>query len=188
VVEPPTLLTVGHSNQSMQEFLALLHAHDVQGIADVRSWPVSRYTPWFDRERLAVALPAAGIQYVFLGRELGGRPDDERLYDEDGRVQYDAVANTERFARGLRKLRHGVGRLRIAAMCAEEDPEHCHRRLLVARVLFMDGVRVSHIRRNAGLEPEVGFARPDSLFEEPLPWRSTASVLRRPQPSVSSVA
>jgi uncharacterized protein (DUF488 family) len=182
------LLTVGHSNHSLEHFLSLLRAHGVQVLADVRSWPVSRYTPWFDRQPLATALHAAGVEYAFLGEQLGGRPRDKRLYDGDGRVRYDAVARSAPFALGLAQLRDGIAALRVAVMCAEEDPEHCHRRLLVARVLFEQGSPVLHIRGDGRGEPEGGFMRPDSLFEEPLPWRSTASVSHRRRPSISSVA
>jgi uncharacterized protein (DUF488 family) len=186
--EPATLLTIGHSNHSIEEFLALLRAHNVQGIADVRSWPASRYVSWFDRRPLAAALEGAGVQYTFLGRELGGRPEDEGMYDEDGRVRYDTVAHSNTFVRGLERLRSGIEVLRVAMMCAEENPEHCHRRLLVARVLLEHGVHVLHIRGDGRLQPESGFVRVDTLFEESLPWRSTASVSRRRPLSTSSVA
>jgi uncharacterized protein (DUF488 family) len=188
VAEPATLLTIGHSNHRLEPFLALLRAHNVQVIADVRSWPASRHAPWFDREPLVDALRRDGVQYIYLGRELGGRPDDDHLYDDDGYLRYDVVASSRTFAHGLEKLRDGIQVLRVAAMCAEENPEHCHRRLLVARVLFEEGVRVLHLRGNGRMEPESGFMRPDSLFEEPLPWRSTASVSRRRRPRVSSAA
>lgn len=180
------LLTVGHSNHRPEHFLDLLKANGVQGVADVRSWPASRYAPWFDRKPLASMLRAAGVQYIFLGRELGGRPGDESMYDEEGHVRYDAVASTDLFSRGLDKLRRGMETLAVAAMCAEENPEHCHRRLLVARVLFEQGIPVLHIRGDGRTERERGFARPGSLFEEPLPWRSTASVSRRPRQRISS--
>lgn len=186
--EPATLLTVGHSNHDLGQFLALLRAHDVQGIADARSWPVSRYTPWFDRQPLRKALDEAGVRYVFLGQDLGGRPEEDHLYDERGRVRYDAVASSKAFTRGLERLRRGIEVLRIAVMCAEENPEHCHRRLLVGRVLFEEGTRVLHIRGDGRLEPESSFVRLDSLFEESLPWRSTASVSRRRPLRASSVA
>lgn len=188
MAESTTLLTIGHSNHGLERFLTLLHTHDVRGIADVRSWPASRYTPWFDREPLLEALDGAGVQYMFLGRELGGRPDDEHLYDKGGHVRYDAVASSDAFARGLERLRRGIEVMRIAVMCAEENPEHCHRRMLVGRVLFEEGTRVLHIRGDGRVEPENGFVRLDSLFEESLPWRSTASVSRRRPLRVSSAA
>jgi uncharacterized protein (DUF488 family) len=188
VAEPATLLTVGHSNHDLVHYLALLRTHEVQCIADVRSWPASRYTPWFDRQPLLEALDGAGVRYVFLGHELGGRPEEKHLYDEGGHVRYDAVASSKVFARGLERLRRGTEALRIAVMCAEENPAHCHRRLLVGRVLFEQGTRILHIRGDGRLEPESGFVRLDSLFEESLPWRSTASVLRRRPLRASSVA
>ena len=82
-VVPPTqqqaqgslrVLTIGHSNHSMEKFLQLLALHSVQVVADVRSSPYSKYATQFDRESLMEALSAAGFQYVYLGSELGGRP------------------------------------------------------------------------------------------------------------------
>lgn len=186
--ESGALLTVGHSSHSLQRFLELLRTHGVQGVADVRSWPASRHAPWFDREPLNEALTAAGVQYLFLGRELGGRPDDERFYDRDGHVLYDAVAGSRSFQDGLLKVRRGLAAIRVAVMCAEENPEHCHRRLLVARVLYEDGVGIVHIRGDGHLQRESGFRYEGSLLDEPVPWRSTASVLRRRRPRASSAA
>lgn len=183
-----TLWTIGHSNHSLERFLSLVHAHRIEAIADVRSWPRSRYAPWFDREPLAQALKQAGVRYVFLGRELGGRPDDPVLYDEAGHVRYDALSATELFRAGLERLQRGLVRLRVAAMCAEEDPRHCHRRLLVARVLYERGLTVLHVRGDGTVQMEAGFSRPDSLFEEQLPWTSTASVSHRRPPRISSAA
>jgi len=186
--ERPALLTVGHSNHPLAQLLELLSAHGVQGVADVRSWPASRHAPWFDRHSIATALRSRGVQYVFLGDELGGRPNDQALYDEDGRVRYDAVAATSWFNQGLEKVRAALSSMRVAVMCAEEDPEHCHRRLLVARVLFEEDVPVLHIRGDGRLQREDGFLRPGALFEDPLPWRSTASVSQRRRPRASSAA
>jgi uncharacterized protein (DUF488 family) len=188
MVDQGTLLTIGHSNHRLEHFLELLRAYDVQGVADVRSWPASRHAPWFDRGALLESLQRVNVQYLFLGHELGGRPNDEDLYDESGHVRYDAVAKSAEFVRGLFRLRQGISVLRVAVMCAEENPQHCHRRLLVSRVLFEQGMPVLHIRGDGRLESERGFTRPDSLFEEPLPWRSTASVSQRRRPRASSAA
>src|SRR5262249_43820257 len=116
------LWTIGHSNHSLEYFLALLSAAQIEAIADVRSAPQSRDATWFDREPLADALQAAGRQYVFLGAELGGRPSAPELYDENDRVRYDAVAATSAFGTGLERLIDGMERMRVAVMCAEEDP------------------------------------------------------------------
>ena len=71
----PHLFTVGHSNHALDVFLTLLQKHEIQVLADVRSSPYSRYVKHFDREELEQAIKDAGIKYLFLGRELGGRPD-----------------------------------------------------------------------------------------------------------------
>ena len=65
-----TLFTIGHSTHELAEFLRLLNVHGVEAVADVRSQPVSRLTH-FDRDELADSLGGEGIEYVFLGRELG---------------------------------------------------------------------------------------------------------------------
>lgn len=170
-----------------EELVNNLFRHKIEVVADVRSWPRSRHAPWFDRYALACSLQAAGIQYVWLGSELGGRPEKAELYLPDGRVCYDRLADTSAFRAGLRRLRDGMDRMRIAILCSEENPEHCHRRLLVARVLLQDGIEVMHIRRNGEVERERGFVVQTGLFgDEELPWTSTASVLRRRRPRVSS--
>ena len=80
------IFTVGHSTHAAEAFVALLRTHGVTAVADLRSAPYSRFNPQFNRETLARALEAQRIRYVFLGRELGARPDDPACY-EDGRVR-----------------------------------------------------------------------------------------------------
>lgn len=186
----PPLLTIGHSNHRFPHFGNLLQAHGVEAVADVRSWPASRHAPWFDRHSLTESLRSRDIGYVFLGRELGGRPKGDSYYDSSGHVLYDRVADSDLFERGLDRLLTGIETKRVAIMCAEENPEHCHRRLLVARVLFERGVPVQHIRAGGQLEDEHGFAEPNpTLFSDgELPWRSTQSASPRRAPSISSAA
>ena len=76
------IYTIGHSNHPAERFIALLRQHDIGALADVRSTPFSRFNPQFNRERLAAALRDAGIQYVFLGQELGARTKEREFYDE----------------------------------------------------------------------------------------------------------
>ena len=84
-----------------------------------------------------------GIQYVFLGEELGARRFEEECYVEDV-AKYDLIAGTEAFARGIRRLRTGILRHRIVLLCAERDPLTCHRTILVCRHLRND-IAISHI-------------------------------------------
>jgi uncharacterized protein (DUF488 family) len=187
-VSAPILWTIGHSNTEVQDLVCNLQANDIQVVADVRSWPRSRYAPWFDQEALGQTLKDSGIQYVWMGPELGGRPDDPASYMPDGKVRYDLIAETEVFRDGIRRLREGIASMRVAIMCSEENPEHCHRRLLVSRVLIGDGVEVRHIRRGGIVEPEPGFVVQTGLFgDEELPWTSTASVSQKRPPKISSL-
>jgi uncharacterized protein (DUF488 family) len=99
-----------------------------------------------NRERFAAGLAEAGLGYLFLGAELGGRPPEPEFYDSAGHVRYGALARTERFNAGLRRLLAESGRQRVAMLCSEEDPRRCHRRLLVTRALTARGIPVRHIR------------------------------------------
>ena len=147
-----TVLTIGHSTHALEAFVVLLRQHDVTAVADVRSAPYSRYNPQFNREPLAEALGLEAIRYVFLGDALGGRSEDPACY-EDGRIRYDRVAATGSFRSGLTRVVQGAAKYRIALMCAEKEPLHCHRTLLVARALDEQGVDVAHIHADGGLEP-----------------------------------
>lgn len=82
-----TLYTVGHSNQSLEEFLSLLQKHAITAVADVRSYPYSKMNPQFNRETLSKELKECGIAYVFLGKQLGARSEDPSCYVE-GKVQF----------------------------------------------------------------------------------------------------
>src|SRR5262245_44483229 len=142
----PCLYTIGHSNQTLDEFLALLAKHGIQVLVDVRSHPYSRYVTHFNREELQAAVQPCGIRYGFSGRELGGRPDDESFYDEHGHVLYFRVAETPAFLDAIARLEAGIREYRVAIMCSEEDPAVCHRHLLVGRVMAQRGTTVLHIR------------------------------------------
>ena len=156
--ESLSVVTIGHSNHEIGRFVELLHAHGVTALADVRSAPVSRFHPQFNKKPLADALKAAGIVYVFLGRELGARSADPSVY-ERGRVQYDKLARTPLFLAGIERLREGARKHRVALMCAEKDPLECHRTLLVGRALEREGAHVTHILADGQLESNAAAMR-----------------------------
>ena len=145
------VFTVGHSNHPLEGFVSLLLQHRVTALADVRSVPHSRRYPHFNRAALAAALETRGIDYVFLGRELGGRTDDPALY-ERGRVSYERVMRTEPFRAGIGRVLRGAARHSIVLMCAEREPLDCHRTLLVARALDLRGSEILHIHADGRLE------------------------------------
>ena len=148
------LFTIGHSAHPTEHFLKLLGSHSIEVVVDARSRPYSKFAPQYSQEPLKKALLDAGFQYVYLGRELGGMPEESEYYDSDGRVLYRRVAASESFQRGLAQLESGLARYRVAVLCAEEDPSHCHRRLLITTVLKARGVNVEHIRGDGRLQPE----------------------------------
>ena len=98
--DKPLLFTVGHSTRSLEEFLCLLAQNQVGAIADVRSSPYSRHMPHFNRDPLQAALKEHGIQYVFLGEELGARREEPECY-VDGVAKYELIVKTTAFAKGL---------------------------------------------------------------------------------------
>jgi uncharacterized protein (DUF488 family) len=191
--EPLTVYSVGHSNQSQEQLIAILRRHGIQSLVDVRSAPYSRYVPHFNRLELEEAVERQGIRYVYLGEELGGRPPTDEFYDAEDHVLYSRVAKAEFFLGGLERLKDEAAEYRAAIMCSEEDPTNCHRHLLIARVLDGQGVRVLHIRGDGREQTEDDLRPPPSLWdgalsaaEEEAQWKSIRSVSRRNQPKSSS--
>jgi uncharacterized protein (DUF488 family) len=144
------VFTIGHSTHSWERFVALLQRSNVTAIADVRTSPYSRHSPQFSRDSLRAELLSDGISYVFLGKELGGRPSGHRFYC-DGVADYEKMAQTPEFSKGLDRVIEGAKKYRIALMCSERDPLDCHRCLLVGRALAQRGVRVNHILDDASI-------------------------------------
>jgi len=189
------VLTIGHSNHTTEHFLVLLKSHGIQVVVDTRSQPYSKYSMQFDQKELKQTLSRAGIRYLYLGRELGGRPEGEEFYDEDGHVLYDRVAETCQFQEGLSRLERGIREYQVAMLCAEENPAACHRRLLVGRVLLDRGIQVEHMRGDGRIQTEQEVAAETdpnrdqlALFEkaEAEPWKSIPSVLRKKRQNSSS--
>lgn len=176
------LFTVGHSNHSQEAFLDLLKRQGIQVLVDTRSSPYSRYATQFNRETIAAAVTAAGIKYLFLGRELGGRPEAEEFYDDQGYVLYHRLAESPVFLTGIERLEKGIRQFRVAIMCSEENPAGCHRHLLVGRVMAARGHKLCHIRGDGLVQSDADLLAADNpdgftqgfLFEvaEETPWRS----------------
>lgn len=145
------LFTIGHSSHALEVFLELLREHGISAVADIRSTPYSQYCPHFSKDVFARSLGDAGIKYVFLGRELGGRSDDPSCY-ENGRIRYARLARRPEFRDGIERLKNGALEHRIAVMCAEREPLECHRTILVSPVLEKEGLSVQHIHADGRLE------------------------------------
>lgn len=145
------IFTIGHSNHPIDRFIDLLKQHSVRVLCDVRSSPYSRFNPQFNYDRLKTELPRHDISYVFLGRELGARTNDPSCY-ADGRVDYDKLAETPPFRKGIERVEKEAELSTVALMCAEKDPIACHRTILVAPRLIEHGLRVRHILEDGRIE------------------------------------
>jgi uncharacterized protein (DUF488 family) len=174
--------TVGHSNHSARKFAGLLKRHRIEVLVDTRSHPYSRYAPHFNAHTLERVLTKDDIRYLFLGRELGGRPEEEMFYDTEGRVDYALVGDSQPFLDGISRLEQEVRTSTVALLCSEEDPTRCHRRLLVGRALEERGITLRHIRGDGSLhiEGEMDGGQPVLFPEtEVSPRKSIRSVSRR---------
>jgi uncharacterized protein (DUF488 family) len=149
-VQDLVIFTVGHSAHSYEHFLGLLQAHGISAVADVRTTPFSRHQPHFNGDTLRSELKLDRISYVALGKELGGRPSSQSFYC-DGVADYEKMAKTELFERGIERVLEGAAKFQIALMCSEHDPLDCHRCLLVARALFDRRAKINHILGNGDL-------------------------------------
>lgn len=194
-----TIYTVGHSNHSLEKFFGLLAAHGIEVLVDVRSQPYSKYATHFNKAELKQATVEHGLKYLFMGKELGGRPDNTSLYDEaDGHVDYTQVASSPLFLEGIERLEKGCEKYRVAIMCSEEKPHNCHRHLLVGRVLAERGINVQHLRADGSAQSQhdianlvvtgdPNYVQPKLILDEELTeWKSTRRVLPKKPPRNSS--
>lgn len=133
MTQPDRIFTIGHSNRDADAFLAVLRASGVERLVDVRSMPRSHFEH-FRRETLAQWLPAAGIEYIWMGDTLGGLRTGG----------YARWMGTPQFATGLARLEDLARERPTAFMCAERDPARCHRRY-IASALRDRGWDVRHL-------------------------------------------
>ena len=139
-----TLYTIGHSNQTFEDFLKMLQTQQINVIVDVRSVPASKYTPQFNQEPLQAALNRAGIHYMWFGNEFGARRTD--ALDSDNKVDFEKAVLTDTFLHGTERVLNGLQKgYKISLMCSEANPLECHRFAMVSRWFFEHGVNVQHI-------------------------------------------
>jgi uncharacterized protein (DUF488 family) len=143
-----TLWTIGHSTHPLTDFIALLRAHRIEAVADVRSFPGSRRYPQYGRDALRESLARQNVQYQWIPA-LGGHrkplPDSPNVGWRNASFRgYADYMQTEAFAAGMTELLALAARLRTTLMCAEALWWRCHRGL-IADALLARGVRVEHI-------------------------------------------
>jgi uncharacterized protein (DUF488 family) len=140
--------TIGHSTRTIERFLDLLQAHEIELIIDVRRWPASRRNPQYQRDSLAKKLEESGIRYIWR-QDLGGfrkpKPDSVNTAWQVGAFRaYADFMLTDEFVDAVTTLEEAASVSRSALMCAEALPWQCHRQLL-ADALVVRGWHGRHI-------------------------------------------
>jgi uncharacterized protein (DUF488 family) len=151
-----TLFTVGHSTRAWAEFVELLKAWRIDELADVRTVPRSRTFPWFSKERMQKALPAAGIAYVHMAK-LGGLRHAKKDSPNTGWRNasfrgYADYMQTEDFEKGLAELNQQRKKRRVCIMCSEAVWWRCHRRM-IADAETARGIPVKHVMSRTVAKP-----------------------------------
>lgn len=155
----PTLYTIGHSNRQARELLALLQAHGITKVIDVRTIPRSRKMPWFNKDALKSYLKQHKISYLHLPA-LGGlrRPRADSPNQGWHNSSFRGFADymqTKEFFTGLKTLNCKLKkRQRVAIMCAEAVPWRCHRSM-IADAEVVRGIKVKHIMSQTALREHV---------------------------------
>jgi len=142
------VLTIGHSNRPLEEFLEMLRAWGVEILVDVRTVPRSRHNPQFNRESLPAALAAVHIEYRHMPG-LGGlrhpRKDSiNTAWRNDSFRGYADYMQTPEFGQNLHELEQLIATHTTAIMCAEAVPWRCHRSM-IADAMTARGEEVRHI-------------------------------------------
>jgi uncharacterized protein (DUF488 family) len=140
------IFTIGYGNRTIEAFLDLLRQYHIDYLVDVRSAPYSKYNPDFSKKALAQHLKANEIGYIFMGEQLGGKPEDAACYTPDGKIDYERVKQTDFYQRGIKRLQLALEKqYRVVLMCSELKPEMCHRSKLIGQTLAAANIPVQHI-------------------------------------------
>ncbi|MDN5797406.1 MAG: DUF488 domain-containing protein [Intrasporangium sp.] len=151
------IYTIGHSTRPFDEFVAVLRAHAIEAVADVRTVPKSRHNPQFHIDSLTLTLPEAGLAYVHLAA-LGGlrhtRSDSPNGGWRNASFRgYADYLQTPQFTAGLDELLALAREKRTVVMCAEAVPWRCHRSL-IGDALLVRGHEVIDIYDEQTAKPE----------------------------------
>ena len=151
------VLTIGHSNLSLDEFFRRLEGLGVDMVVDLRAHPHTQLQPWFRKRSLKMSLIRRGIVYCYLGRALGNRPAAEAYRDRDGAVDLRRWEASPEFQEGIDWVMEEASRHVLCLMGGPGRPELCPRHHLVAQALLARGCDVRHVLPDGSLVE----ARPD---------------------------
>jgi uncharacterized protein (DUF488 family) len=127
------IFTIGTAHRTHFDFARLLGKYGIEVLFDVRRTPEAR-EDHFRRDGLQALAAGQGVDYIFMGNELGGPRED---------VYGDWTASDE-FRRGIDIIRGKASKRVCCVLCAERTPENCHRRV-IAEHLARHDFEVVHI-------------------------------------------
>ena len=140
------ILTIGHSNYSMERFLHMLRYFNINCVVDIRGTPYSKYNVQFDKETIRYTLSKAGFIYIYMAKELAAKRINKESYNEEGYSDFEKVIKEKEFLEGIERLKNGCNKgYNIALLGAMQEPIRCHRAILVGKALRKCGFNVKHI-------------------------------------------
>jgi uncharacterized protein (DUF488 family) len=152
-MENNTIFTIGHSTHTLDFFLELLQTQSINCVIDVRSVAASGFNPHFNKVPLANFLKKNEVIYLHFAKEFGARHHNPALLDEEKKVDFTKVQQSEIFNLGVEILKSGLAKgYKIALMCSEAEPFDCHRFSMVSIYLEAIGFEIQHILKDKSIK------------------------------------
>jgi uncharacterized protein (DUF488 family) len=138
-----TIYTIGHSTRTIEDFVKLLQAYEIEVIVDVRKIAKSRHNPQYNEDELSKSLATHNVSYLRI-EGLGGLRHTTTGSVNTGWENlsfrgYADYMQTSEFTGSIQQLIEVATERRTAIMCAEVVPWRCHRSLIG------DALEVRHI-------------------------------------------
>ncbi len=142
------IYTIGYGNIPVEVLIDLLKKYKIAILVDIRSRPYSKHRPEFRKKSLEGMIAKAGMQYIYLGDKLGGMPENRKFFDKHGSVDYGLLSEDQDYLDGINQIIELSRKQDICLICAEADPQRCHRSFLVSETLWKYEIESLHIQHN----------------------------------------
>lgn len=150
------IFTIGYGNRSVNTFTNLLTQYGIVTLIDVRSNPRSRFNPSYNMKSLQIILQSIGIEYLYMGAILGGKPKDQNLY-KNGKLDYETVNSLSTYKAALNQVIELAEYRSVCLCCCELNPNNCHRKNLIADSLSKSNIIINHINERGLISPHSNF-------------------------------
>ena len=143
-----TIYTIGYSGFSIEDFVKKIKNNNINCVIDVRSSPFSKYFPQYNKEFVKKYLNNNNILYMnFL--EFGARQTDPKFFNPKGYLDFEKYTQSLSFLHGTERVVNGIAKgYNIALMCAEKEPSHCHRTIMISRWFSKNDFNIIHFMPN----------------------------------------